>query len=305
MANDVFANGREISCKKADGKSICAFPDVCFTPPQKAATPPGIPVPYPNTGMAKDTTKGSKRVKISGQEIILRNLSYFKTCYGDQAGCASKKGFVTTSKEGKVFFNAWSIDVKVEGKNVVRHFDPTTHNHASLPANTATWPYLDQQTMATSDPCFKDAMRVAFSCSGNQEEACKNKRCQKAKKCMLVPYTPVKGQAACCDDPKQTPHHLIEVHCFTEPGGRGSLAGLGEKFKDYREGKSPCVCCGRSHRASGDHGVLHAVQNMWERAHMNPDGPRSQMGGNGSWNYGAAKKGGLAGHKAAFGSPLR
>ena len=25
MANDVFANGREISCKAGDGKSICAF----------------------------------------------------------------------------------------------------------------------------------------------------------------------------------------------------------------------------------------------------------------------------------------
>ena len=38
MANDVFANGREISCKKADGKSICAFPDVCMTPPENPAT---------------------------------------------------------------------------------------------------------------------------------------------------------------------------------------------------------------------------------------------------------------------------
>ncbi|MBV2091711.1 MAG: DUF4150 domain-containing protein, partial [Candidatus Thiodiazotropha sp. (ex Ctena orbiculata)] len=52
MANDVYANGRELSCKKADGKSICSFPDVCFTPPQTPATPPGVPIPYPNTGMA-------------------------------------------------------------------------------------------------------------------------------------------------------------------------------------------------------------------------------------------------------------
>ena len=42
MGNDVFANGREVSCKKADGKSICAFPDVCFTPPENPATPPGV-----------------------------------------------------------------------------------------------------------------------------------------------------------------------------------------------------------------------------------------------------------------------
>jgi len=78
MANNVFANGREISCKKADGKSVGAFPDVCFTPPQTPATPPGGPVPYPNTGLAKDTTGGSKTVKISGKEVMLRNKSYFK-----------------------------------------------------------------------------------------------------------------------------------------------------------------------------------------------------------------------------------
>jgi hypothetical protein len=65
MGNDVFANGREVSCKAADGKSICAFPDVCFTPPENPATPPGVPIPYPNTGMAKDTTSGSKKVKVT------------------------------------------------------------------------------------------------------------------------------------------------------------------------------------------------------------------------------------------------
>jgi len=37
MANKVFANSREISCKAAIGKTICAFADVCFTPPDRAA----------------------------------------------------------------------------------------------------------------------------------------------------------------------------------------------------------------------------------------------------------------------------
>ncbi len=86
MGNDVFANGREISCKKADGKSICAFPDVCFTPPQTPATPPGVPIPYPNTAFAKDTKKGSKNVKISGKEVMLKNKSHFKKSTGDEAG---------------------------------------------------------------------------------------------------------------------------------------------------------------------------------------------------------------------------
>ena len=92
MGNDVFANGREVSCKAADGKSICAFPDVCMTPLENPATPPGVPVPYPNTGMASDATSGSKTVKISGKEVMLKNKSYFKKSTGDEAGRAAKKG---------------------------------------------------------------------------------------------------------------------------------------------------------------------------------------------------------------------
>ena len=52
MANDVFANSREITCQAGSGKTIAPFPDVCMTPPENPATPPGVPVPYPNIGMA-------------------------------------------------------------------------------------------------------------------------------------------------------------------------------------------------------------------------------------------------------------
>lgn len=136
MANNVFVNGREIACKKSDGKSVCAFPDVCMTPPETPATPPGVPVPYPNTGYAKDTTNGSKTVKISGKEVMLKNKSYFKQSTGDEAGSAAKKGVVTGVNRGKVYFDSWSMNVKIEGKNVVRHLDLTTHNHASAPGNS-------------------------------------------------------------------------------------------------------------------------------------------------------------------------
>ena len=74
MPSDVYANGREISCKSGDGTSICAFPDVCMTPPENPATPPGVPVPYPNTGMSSDTTDGSKTVKIGGKEVMLKEF---------------------------------------------------------------------------------------------------------------------------------------------------------------------------------------------------------------------------------------
>jgi hypothetical protein len=45
--------------------------------------------------------------------------------------------------QGKAFFSSWSMNVKIEGKNAVRHMDMATHNHASMPANTPPQTYLD------------------------------------------------------------------------------------------------------------------------------------------------------------------
>ncbi len=153
MGNKVFANDREVSCKKADGKTICEFPDVCFTPPENPATPPGVPVPYPNTAFAKDTAEGSKTVKISGQEVMLKDSSYFKTSTGDEAGCAAKKGVITSTIQGKAYFISWSMDVKIEGENVVRHLDMTTNNHASPMANgSAPMAHIDKMAIGGPVP---------------------------------------------------------------------------------------------------------------------------------------------------------
>ena len=149
MSNQVYANNMEVSCKQAAGKSICAFPDVCMTPPETLATPLGVPVPYPNTGMASDTTSGSTTVSVSGQEVMLKNKSYFKKSTGDEAGCAAKKGVITSTITGKIYFTMWSMDVKIEGENVVRHLDMTTHNHASNPGNEGIpWPHIDEMAMS-------------------------------------------------------------------------------------------------------------------------------------------------------------
>ena len=108
--------------------------------------------------MATDTTDGSSTVKISGQEVMLKNKSYFKRSTGDEAGCAAKKGVVTSVNMGKVYFTMWSMDVKVEGENVVRHFDMTTHNHGSIPGNTirgcipTKWTFLRFNLVARSKP---------------------------------------------------------------------------------------------------------------------------------------------------------
>lgn len=300
MANQVYANNMEIACKAANGKAICAFPDVCFTPPQTPATPPGVPIPYPNTGMASDTTDGSKSVRVSDKEVMLKNKSYFKQSTGDEAGCAAKKGVVTSTNRGKVYFNAWSMNVKIEGENVVRNLDITTHNHASFPGNSPTWPYIDETAV---DPpgkgCEAERSQVEAHCSGDAEQDCKNDDCKKAKKCMLVPHTPLasQGQTGCC--PGETPHHLVEVHCFTPAGGRSEGLTL-PQFSGYNAFRAPCVCVTGS-RYTESHGEMHAVQNRAELRCMDPDGPRSQMGGVGNnWNFGTAKQAAVKAHQTAF-----
>ena len=168
MGCEVYANGMSIACKAASGKSIAAMPDVCFTPPLTPATPPGVPIPYPNTGMASDTTDGSKTVQIGGQEVMLKNKSTFKTSTGDEAGSAPKKGVVTSKIKGKLNFIAWSMDVKFEGENVPRHLDLMGHNEASDPPNTPPWPYLDGMTLPATDPVCKD-LKKTLAATVNEE----------------------------------------------------------------------------------------------------------------------------------------
>jgi hypothetical protein len=136
MSNEVYANGREVSCKDSAAVSICAFPDVCLSPPSPPAGP--IPIPYPNTGKSSDTSDGSRTVKIAGQEAMLKNTSCFGSSMGDEAATKTLgMGVVTHQIQGKCYFVVWSMDVKFEGDNVVRHLDLTTHNHmSSMPGNT-------------------------------------------------------------------------------------------------------------------------------------------------------------------------
>ena len=289
MANDVFANGREISCKAADGKAVCAFPDVCMTPPENPATPPGVPIPYPNTGMASDTSDGSATVKIGGKEIMLKDKSYFKKSVGDEAGCAAKKGVITSVHRGKVYFNSWSMDVMVEGENAVRHLDLTTHNHASRPGQTPTWPYLDSMSISPAHPCKEDMDKEAEACKdfkphkkGGPSPCPPDKplydeqkveqyatktagdNCLAARRCQLVPYAPkgrgAKRQPGCC--PGQTPHHMIEASSFFE-SGRGPADGSVplRGTEGYDADKAPCICVEGTNQYHGTHGLMHAYQS--------------------------------------------
>jgi hypothetical protein len=155
MGCEVYANGNTIACKAADGKTAAAMPDVCLSPPSPPAGP--VPIPYPNTGLASDTTEGSKTVQINGQEVMLKNQSYFKQSSGDEAATKSLgMGVVTHQIQGKVNFINWSMDVKFEGQNVPRNLDLTGHNEASEPPNTPPWPYID----GTVPPPLEEGRKV-------------------------------------------------------------------------------------------------------------------------------------------------
>lgn len=147
----VFANGLEISGKAVSAKTIAAFPDVCMTPPENPATPPGIPVPYPNFAMAGDTEKGTGKVKIKDKTVNLKNKSDMSKTSGDEAGAAAKKGVVSSKNTGKSYFNSWSNDVKFEGESVVRMSDLTTNNHASPVGNTPPMIHVAALNLASGD----------------------------------------------------------------------------------------------------------------------------------------------------------
>lgn len=281
MGDPVFANGMEISSKSMSGKSICEFPDVCFTPPQTPATPPGIPIPYPNTAMASDTTDGSKSVLIGGEEAMLKDTSCFKTSSGDEAGSAPQKGIMTTSMEGKTYFIAWSMDVKFEGENVVRNLDLTTHNHGSRNA-TGLAPVVHIAKSAIvngSGPCETDAKKIKDEC-GEKKQDCPGMlsipvseqrglykpikdgpsrtaqagaqagadadgdACTKAMRCLLRPYKD-EGENGCC--PGQTPHHIPPQSMLN-----GKVAG-------YSHGDALCVCLEGASQHVGSHGENHAA----------------------------------------------
>jgi hypothetical protein len=271
MGNEVYANMMEVSCKAAAGKSICAFPDVCFTPPQTPATPPGVPIPYPNTGMASDCASGSSTVKISGQEVMLKNKSYFKKSTGDEAGCAPKKGLVNSQNRGKIYFKAWSFDVKVEGENVVRNLDIATHNHASDIGNESIpWPYIDKASISEDHACVKsgDVQKVNDNCTDPPED-CNTKECCEARRCMLVPGD--LGNNKCCKSgrKKMTPHHIIPAaDHYTTTGIRAKVdknkisRAQAQKHmrpgnKTYDQKAAPSICVqGRDHQVRSQHGKI-------------------------------------------------
>ncbi len=148
MGHNVFANKWAIAAKSGMNKSIARFPDVCLSPPSPPAGP--IPVPYPDTSFSTDLKEGSQTVKLGGQPAALAQQSYYQpSALGNEAATRSFGASVVTHQiTGKTFFQAWSMDVKFEGKNVCRHIDITTSNHGSAPPATPPAPSAETQTLA-------------------------------------------------------------------------------------------------------------------------------------------------------------
>lgn len=166
MTKKVYAGMWEIAAENGMNKSIARFPDVCMSPPSPPAGP--IPIPYPDTSFSNNLKSGSSTVKIGGNGAALAQQSYYQeSMLGDEAATRTFGANVVTHQiTGKTYFQAWCMDVKFEDKNVCRHFDITTSNHASAATTTAPLVSLEMQNLADSQyaidvgvcPCCGDAL---------------------------------------------------------------------------------------------------------------------------------------------------
>ncbi|MBZ4420402.1 PAAR-like domain-containing protein [Myxococcus sp. RHSTA-1-4] len=158
MSGKVYANGNEVVRKGGDGKVTAAFPDVCMSPPPPPAGP--VPVPYPDSSSAKDLKAGSRTVQIAGKEVALQDASFYQSSQlGNEAATRNfGASVVTHTITGKTYFASWSMDVKVEGKSVVRHMDLTTSNHGSYPGATPPFSNLSESKLAEAQELAQQRM---------------------------------------------------------------------------------------------------------------------------------------------------
>lgn len=118
MVPTVTVNKLSVVHKASDGVST-ATPDTCLTP-----SPPA-PVVYVNVALSRDLADEARTVFADGQGIALKD-SNFSTSSGNEPGVGG--GVVSGVNKGKAIFVNYSMDVFVEGKNVVRLTDPMLNN---------------------------------------------------------------------------------------------------------------------------------------------------------------------------------
>ena len=149
MGVTMNVNNRLVVHKSSTG-IYTAFPDVCKTPAPPA---PPIPIPYPNIAMSSDTDKGTKKVKVDGNPINIEK-SNFKMSSGDEAGSAGG-GVVSSKNKGKAEWVMGSMDVKFEGKCVMRLGDMLLGNKGGSP-NTPPFPLMQPPLVLVPAVCKDD-----------------------------------------------------------------------------------------------------------------------------------------------------
>lgn len=141
MPATIIVNMRTVVHKTSNGM-VSFMPDVCLTP-----TPAGpVPVPYPNMAFSRDTSRGSKTVKMDGNPIMLRDSEFSKST-GDEPGVNG--GVVSGVNRGKAKFINYSFDVMVEGKNVPRLGDLMLGNIGAGLPNTPPMPEVQPPSFVT------------------------------------------------------------------------------------------------------------------------------------------------------------
>jgi HNH/endonuclease VII toxin of polymorphic toxin system len=216
---------------------------------------------------------------------------------------------------GKVYFNAWSMDVKVEGENVVRNLDITTHNHASFVGNSPAWPYIDAMAMKPGGDCHDDVEREKEACKdcephkkpGKDPCAALNTKtkppitgvsggkaapiadrladnaamddCLSARKCLLQPYNrktdDAGGKALGCCPP-QTGHHLIEKASFFEGGQQIGTFPPKNSPKKHEPYDENMAPCVCAEGTSHNRGGTHELMHVFQKA-ANDAAPKGKL----------------------------
>ena len=161
---------------------------------------------------------------------MLKNKSYFKSSVGDEAGCAPKKGLLNSKNMGKVYFTMWSMDVKIEGENVVRHFDLTTHNHASQIGNEGIpFPHVSRLTPpanAIDKRCKSDCPKAP---TPQQYENVRKKTPSRSVKKAVNSASPKKCAACGNTAPSLAADHIIPLKVISQMPGFACLSEENQK----------------------------------------------------------------------------
>jgi hypothetical protein len=136
--------------------------------------------------MASDLASGSTSVTADGGAIALEDSSYISTSTGDEAG--TQGGNVVSHKtKGKAYFQAYSMDVLVEGKHVGRHGDPMSLNSGSPsggvhPAFIDTIAVLLANEPKCDEPYDREELPHGGAPSAAQRKMVQGKACWECKK---------------------------------------------------------------------------------------------------------------------------